>query len=233
MGLALIFMNNCKKDEEEAGDKIIDADGNVYKSVTIGTQTWLIENLRTTKYSNGDPIGTTSSDISNENEPKYQWAPDGNESNVSIYGRLYTWYAASDNRNVCPAGWHVPTDTEWTSLENYLITNGYNYDGTNSENKIAKALASKTGWENSLNAGAPGNTDFPDYRNKSGFTAVPGGFHNPNGQFGYFGKICYYWSSADESNTNGWCHYMIWDNPMIIRSPNTKPWGFSIRCIKN
>ena len=100
-----------------------DIDGNVYNTVTIGTQVWMAENLKTTKYRNGDLIGTTTPatlDISGESYTKYQWAYDGNESNVATYGRLYTWYAVTDTRNVCPTGWHVPTDAEWTTLTTFL-----------------------------------------------------------------------------------------------------------------
>ena len=95
----------------------------VYTTVTIGTQVWMAENLKTTKYSNGDSIGTTSPatlDISIESAPKYQWAYDGNESNVTTHGRLYTWYTVTDSRNVCPIGWHLPTDAEWSTLTTYL-----------------------------------------------------------------------------------------------------------------
>ena len=103
---------------------ISDIDGNVYKIIKLGDQWWMAENLKVTKYSNGDLIGTTipaTLDILGESTPKYQWAYDGNENNVSTYGRLYSWYAATDNRNVCPAGWHVPGDSEWTILTDYLL----------------------------------------------------------------------------------------------------------------
>jgi uncharacterized protein (TIGR02145 family) len=90
-----------------------DIDGNNYKTAAIGTQIWMVENLKTTRYNNGDSIGTINPitlDITTESTPKYQWAYDGNENNISTYGRLYTWFAACDIRNVCPSGWHVPTD---------------------------------------------------------------------------------------------------------------------------
>ena len=102
---------------------VTDVDGNIYGTVKIGTQVWMAENLKTTKYRNGDLIGTTSPatlDILGEATPKYQWALNGDESTVNTYGRLYTWYAVSDNRNVCPAGWHVPTEIEFKSLITYL-----------------------------------------------------------------------------------------------------------------
>jgi uncharacterized protein (TIGR02145 family) len=107
--------------------QIADGDGNIYTTVTIGSQTWIRENLKTTKYPNGDLIGTTTPatlDISSETSPKYQWAYEGDDINVLIYGRLYTWYAATDSRKICPVGWHIPNDTEWTILITYLCGGG-------------------------------------------------------------------------------------------------------------
>src|SRR5512133_920538 len=90
-------------------ETVTDIDGNVYQTVTIGTQKWMKENLKTTKYNNGDAIVTTNpatKDISGESTPKYQWAYAGNDSNVNTYSRLYTWHTATDTRKVCPTGWH-------------------------------------------------------------------------------------------------------------------------------
>jgi len=171
MGLVLILTNSCKK-EEDSNNKITDVDGNVYTSVTIGTQVWMVENLKTTKYSNGDLIGTTTPatlDISGESTPKYQWAYDGNESNVATYGRLYTWYAVTDIRGVCPIGWHVPTDAEWTTLSIFL-------GGDN----VAGGKLKETGtthW----------TTPNIEATNETDFTALPGGSRSNSGAFGYIG----------------------------------------------
>ena len=100
-----------------------DIDGNVYNTVTIGTQTWIIENLQTTKYRNGDLIGTSSPstlDIRSSVSPTYNWAYENKENNAEVYGRLYTWYTVTDSRGICPIGWHVSTDAEWTTLTNFL-----------------------------------------------------------------------------------------------------------------
>jgi uncharacterized protein (TIGR02145 family) len=137
--LLIILVHSCETDDANA---IKDVDGNVYTSVTIGTQVWMVENLKTTKYRNGDLIGTTNPatlDITGETSPKYQWPHDGNESNVATYyGRLYTWWAVTDSRNVCPTGWHVPSYAEWTTLTDYLTNNGYGYEGTGGD--IAKSM---------------------------------------------------------------------------------------------
>ena len=103
-------------------ETITDAEGNVYNTVKIGTQTWMVENLKTTKYNNGDLIGTTSSSVSSETAPKYQWPVNGSESNVATYGRLYTQNVIMDSRGVCPTGWHIPTKEEFKTLQNNGLT---------------------------------------------------------------------------------------------------------------
>ena len=121
IGLLVLIIGGCKKSDTTAdtivNGSVSDVEGNVYKTVTIGTQTWMAENLRTTRYRNGDAVGTTNAatlDIGSESAPKYQWAYAGDENNAAAYGRLYTWYAVTDDRNICPAGWHVPGDDEWS-----------------------------------------------------------------------------------------------------------------------
>ena len=100
-----------------------------------------------------------------------------------------------------PAGWHVPFDREWTIMENYLIANGYNYDGTTSDNKIAKSLAATTNWNTSTATGVPGNSDYPEFRNKTGFTALPAGARLLNGGFYSIGLTGIWWSAKDTLST--------------------------------
>ena len=122
-----------------------DVDNNYYSIVNIGTQTWMVDNLKTTKYRNGDAIGTTTStSIPNDATSKYQWAYNKSESNVAIYGRLYTWWAATDSRNIAPIGWHVATDAEWATLQSYLIANGYDCF-TTTGNYVSNVLAGNSG----------------------------------------------------------------------------------------
>jgi len=144
-----------------------DVDGNSYKTIKIGNQIWMAENLKTTHYANGDaiPDGTGAGDISGETDPKYWFAYVDDLNNVTTYGRLYTWYTVIDSRNVCPDGWHVPTDTEWTTLTDYL-------GGTS----VAGGKLKETGtthWT-TPNTGAT---------NETGFTALPGGYRSNNGAF--------------------------------------------------
>lgn len=163
-------------------DTLIDFDRNTYETVKIGEQVWMKENLKTTRYNNGDLIGTTypdTLDITNETEPKYQWAYNGNESYVEVYGRLYTWYAITDSRGVCPSGWHVPTTKEWKTLFDFL-----------GGGKIAADKLKEAGtlhWE-SPNA---------DATNESGFTALPAGSRWLNGEFAQLGEFGHYWTSEE------------------------------------
>jgi uncharacterized protein (TIGR02145 family) len=221
---------------------VSDAEGNSYYTITIGTQTWMASNLNTTKYRNGDLIPTTAPanlDISAESSPKYQWVYDGNNSNSSIYGRLYTWYAATDTRNVCPAGWHVSTQDDWINLEDYLVSNGYKYEGTSSStynNKIAKALAGTSLWQSSQTSGAVGNTDFTLYRNKSGFTALPSGARYLSGQFaGQFaglGSIAQYFLSNEWDINTGAAKYIDFDKTDLVNIGLPKNQiALSLRCV--
>jgi uncharacterized protein (TIGR02145 family) len=212
----LIFLiHSCKKDVDNT---IKDIDGNVYTSVTIGEQVWMKENLKTTKYLNGDLIGTTTpatKDISLETTPKYQWAYDGNESNVAIYGRLYTWYAVTDSRNICPSGWHVPTDAEWTTLTTYL-----------GGDSVAGGKLKETGIKHwtTPNTGAT---------NETGFTALPNGYRYLDGSIINVGLVGFWWTSNEFSSTDAYYRYMICYFSYLSRLNDNKKYGFSVRCLRN
>ena len=220
MGLALIFIISCKKDVYNP-PYMTDQDGNVYTSVTIGTQVWMVENLKTTKYRNGDLIGTTtpaSLDISSESTPKYQWAYDGNESNVATYVRLYTWYAVSDNRNICPTGWHVPTDAEWTTLTTSL---------GGEDVASGKLKEAGTSYWMPSNEGAT---------NSSGFTAFPSGCRDDDGTYLSVGFGGYWWSSTEYSATDAYQRHMDYYSSCggnVCRLYSNKHYGFSVRCLQD
>ena len=193
-----------------------DGDINNYSIVQIGTQTWMAENLKTTKYLSGDLIGTTSpatQDISLEFLPRYQWAYNGNESNVATYGRLYTWYAIIDSRAVCPTGWYIPKDGDWTILTNFLNAN------------IAGSKLKETGiihW----------TTPNLYATNEMGFTALPGGWHSWDGTFKSLGSIGF-WQTASEYNTmNAYIQGMYYNYSNVLRTYGGKKGGFSVRCLK-
>ncbi|MDX2415313.1 MAG: FISUMP domain-containing protein [Bacteroidales bacterium] len=217
---------------------VIDIDGNVYDTIAIGEQTWIAENLKTTRYINGDLIGTTlpsTLDISDEVEPKYQWAFEGDESNVDTYGRLYTWHAITDDRNVCPDGWHVPSSDDWTTLITYLETNNYGYDGGGDD--IAKSLASTSNWY--TNDIYPGTIGFEQEKNNSsGFNGMPAG-ERRNGVFcwthGKIGSIAGWWSStADEAYPElGTWYNLVNKVDKLYQVQGPKIRGISVRCVKD
>ena len=203
---------------QERSETVQDICGNVYPIITIGKQVWMKADLKTTRYSNGDSIGTTTPatlDIANEPTPKYQWAYDGNESNAEIYGRLYTWYAATDDRNICPTGWHVPTEADWSTLTTYLAGE-YIAGGKLKETGI-------THWK-SPNYGAT---------NESSFTALPGGYRYGNGTFYDIGGTGNWWSSTGISTNNAWCYTMYNNLRNISKHYGKKTNDLSVRCVRD
>jgi uncharacterized protein (TIGR02145 family) len=146
------------------------------------------------------------------------------------YGVLYNWPAALQ---ACPTGWHLPTDTEWTTLENYLLANGYNYDGTATGNKIAKSLATTSGWNIASVTGATGNTDYPGKRNAARFAALPGGIRDNNASFVNSGRNASWWSATEYNSLSAWSRGLNYDNVGLYRYGNTKNYGFSVRCLKD
>ncbi len=200
------------------GATVTDIDGNVYNTVTIGTQVWLKENLKVTKYRNGDVIGTTTpaaSNISGKTASKYQWAYGGNENNVAVYGRLYTWYAATDSRGICPTGWHLPTDAEWTTLTDYL-----------GGSTVAGGKMKEAGFAHwsSPNTGA---------NNSSGFTALPGVYRKFSGAFSSIGYNGYWWSATESFATLAWNRLMDYDDGSAYHGSSYRFYGFSVRCVRD
>jgi uncharacterized protein (TIGR02145 family) len=221
---------------------ITDIDGNVYKTVKIGKQVWMAENLKTTKYRNGDLIGTTTITVgktrpdslfkyyNQRNKPKCQWAYDGNESNAATYGRLYTWYVVTDNRNVCPSGWHIPSNAEWTTLYDYLTNNGYGYHGHGGN--IGKSIASTSGWTTTSLPGQVGNDQTSN--NSSGFTGLPAGY-SIYGGFSEIGNLFSMWSSTEADSSNAFSWEIIYNLAGYTIPLDSLPkfWGSSVRCLKD
>jgi uncharacterized protein (TIGR02145 family) len=213
--------------------RVTDVDGNVYNTKTIGTQEWMAENLRTTRYNSGDLIGTTIParlDIRNEVAPKYQWAYGGNEAFATTRGRLYTWYAAMDSRSVCPAGWHVPTDAEWKTLEMYLgmtieQADSTGFRGTNQGTKL-KSTAIWTELSRSC---------FGTERNSSGFTAQPVGFRRDVGSFESGNGLCFFWSyTVNETDIlSAWARSLGNESTKVSRTTPYTVDGLSVRCLKD
>jgi uncharacterized protein (TIGR02145 family) len=208
---------------------VIDIDGNGYHIVTIGTQTWMVENLKTTRYRNGDPIPNVTDDtkwgnLSTGAYCNYDYKPD----NSAIYGKLYNWHAVNDSRNIAPTGWHVPTNAEWTTLEKYVAAN------PGISGSVAKALASTINWDSSANEGAIGNDLTKN--NSTGFTALPGGYRYFSGYFDSIGMRGYWWSSNEYGSYSA-CYRSLFCNKSNLNSElcfeNYKGGGFSVRCLKD
>jgi len=222
---------SCKKDdkeivENEPATTVTDIDGNVYHTIVIGTQTWMVENLKTTKYRNGDPIThITDGSVWNVTTTEAYCDYDNNTANVSTYGRLYNWYAVSDNRKIAPAGWHVPSNEEFTTLINYLGGNAQAY------NKLKES--GTTHWAADSLLGPNAGT------NSSGFLAVPGGLRGsccPSP----FQAICtsgYWWTSSEYfpgMGTQNASHLYMLNSEIEVKIGNDYMLaGMSVRCIKD
>jgi uncharacterized protein (TIGR02145 family) len=217
MGLLLILTNGCSKKDENPSGSITDKDGNVYTSVTIGTQVWMVENLKTTKYNDGIsiPIITDVSGWSNLITPAYGWYDNDASTYKTTYGALYNWYAVNTGK-LCPTGWRVPTDAEWTTLTDYF--------GGESEAGDKLKEGGTTHWE-APNDGAT---------NESGFTALPGGTGGL-GSYNAIGTVAYLWSStvSQYDDTYAWHREMYNDRHSAEKWSLPKHTAHSVRCLKD
>lgn len=214
---------------------ITDVDGNIYQSVRIGSQIWTVQNLRVTRYNNDSAITLdTSSKTWNCNTEKYCFHD--NSTNTAFqnkWGAYYNWYAVNTGK-LAPSGWHVPTDAEWDTLENYLIANGYNYDGTTTGKKFAKSLAAKTDWYSYdySNTGAPDT--MTSWNNSSGFLALPGGYRDLDGGFKYQGTFCGWWSATGSVDTLGaYGRYLNSSHVHMSTFINGKSTGHTVRLLRD
>jgi uncharacterized protein (TIGR02145 family) len=215
---------------------VSDVDGNVYNTITIGTQVWMKENLKTTKYSDGSgiPLVTGNAAWAAMTTPAYCWYINDGVNYKNPYGALYNWYVldagSNGGKNACPTGWHVATDSEWTILTDFLTNNGFGYGG--SGNDIGKSIAATSGWTTSSVAGTVGNSQ--DTNNSSGFTAYPIGDRSPfDGTF-YTISTDGTWWTATSYNTGFAYFRSIKSSSGVFTSSNyNKPSGFAVRCVKN
>jgi uncharacterized protein (TIGR02145 family) len=219
MGLVFNLTNSCKKDEgnNSQSGAITDKDGNVYTSVTIGTQVWMVENLKSTKYNDGTgiPNVTENTEWANLTTPGYCWYNNDVSTYRATYGALYNWYALSTGK-LCPIGWHVPSDEEWTTLATFL--GGENIAG----GKLKEA--GTTHWLSP-------NTDAT---NETGFTALPGGLRGySNGIFISIGQYGYWWSSSLDFGNQFFVRNLFNNTALVWKSACDKQSGLSIRCLKD
>jgi len=208
-----ISISGCRKDDD---NKVTDFDGNVYRTVTIGTQVWMVENLKVTHYRNGDLIPNITDSAAWDNSTSGAYCSmDNSALNSSIYGHLYNWYAVNDSRNLCPAGWHVPTDDEWTILIDYL--GGEDTAG----GKLKEA--DTTHWHSPNTAAT----------NEIGFTGLPGGCRRYDGLFLYLSYYGLWWTATEENPQYIWYRCLVFDNPGFLRKHFGKDCGCSVRCVRD
>ena len=202
------------------GPNITDAESNSYKTVYIGTQQWMAENLKVTKYSDGTAIPNVTDNTEWENNTTGAWAYCKNDAaNNAKYGKLYNWYAVSKtsngNKNVCPTGWHVPTDAEWTVLTEYL--------GGESVAGGKMKEAGTTNWDSP-------NTDAT---NTSLFTGLPGGYRSGDGSYYNIGYSGSWWSSTEGNTDDAWYRVLGSSDGGAGRSFYSKKSGSSVRCLRD
>jgi uncharacterized protein (TIGR02145 family) len=200
---------------------VSDVDNNTYATVQIGTQCWTQSNLKVSKYRNGDNIPTGLSNAAWQNTLSGAYAIYNNDvANDALYGKLYNWYAVMDSRGLCPTGWHVPSDGEWTTLTDFL-------GGESVAGGAMKSTATQPtpgGW-NAPNTGAT---------NSSGFTGLPGGFRDPLGGFDYLGVNGVWWSSSDAGSGSAWRRFLHYNYASAIRSLKVSHrYGHSVRCVRD
>jgi len=186
------------------------------QTVTIGAQVWMAKNLDVSYFKNVDPIPEAKTDeewqeAGNNKQPAWCYY-DNDPANGDKYGKLYNHYAVTDSRGLCPTGWHVPSDSEWTTLENHL----------GGSSVAGRALKSK-GW-NPPNTGAT---------NSSGFTALPGGRRYDFGGFFYMTYYGRWWSSSVSAGSSAWGRGLNYDSSNIYRAYSGRTNGFSVRCCRD
>jgi uncharacterized protein (TIGR02145 family) len=187
---------------------VTDIDGNVYQTVQIGRQVWMAENLRTTRYRNGDAIPYARRDRAwTTKTVGMRCTYEHDDALADRYGQLYNFFAVQDERGLCPSGWHVPSDAEWTALT----------DALGGEAVAGKKMKS-TAWGGS---------------NSSGFSALPGGFRNDfYGSFSYEG-FGGWWSSSAYGTSNAWSRYLDSFDDYVLRLNYSRRYGFSVRCVRD
>lgn len=196
---------------------VTDIDGNIYSTVTIGTQVWMVENLKVTHYRNGeDIINITNNEWWTQFKVAASCNYENNKAHSATHGLLYNWYAVNDSRNICPMGWHVPSEDEWTTLINYL-----------GGKDVAADKMKKTGttyWE----------TPNIWASNESGFTALASGYrYGDTGEYSFLGKTAYFWTSTAFEETDAWFWGFTCYGKNMHHNHITKTTGHSVRCIKD
>ncbi len=208
--LAIIFFCKTTIFSQLSGKTVTDIDGNNYKSVILGNQEWLTDNLKVTKFRNGQPIPHIQDSI--------VWNAWSNGAyvfykNDTKHGVLYNWLVVNDSRGVCPMGWHVPSSAEWDTLAKFL-----------GGNEIAGGkMKARLHWE----------TPNTSATNESEFHALPKGMYGVNGSFNNVGKNAYWWSATENDKISAWGREIGFNESGLFIGHGDKRDGLSIRCLKN
>jgi uncharacterized protein (TIGR02145 family) len=190
------------------------------------------QNLKTTKYRNGTNItypGSNNTNWQNNTTGAYAWY-NNDIAYKNTYGALYNWYAVTNTNNLCPTGWHLPTDAEWTTLTTYVSSQTTYLCNSNSA-YIAKSLAATTNWTTYTGTCTIGNNLAAN--NATGFTALPGGNRGTDGSFYDLGGNGFWWSSSEGSASSAWLRSMFYGGASVTRVNYSKSNGFSVRCLKD
>ena len=229
-------------DTDNSAGSITDQNGNYYDYLTYGDQLWTVENAEMVTYRDGTSIPQVTDNTEWQNLTTGAWSYYDNDSTKP---RLYNWYAvmgiydsasfsdATLRKEFAPEGWHVPSDAEWTTLVEHLIANGYNYDGSTTGNKIAKAMASTRGWVTDEDPGSVGNDQ--NLNNSSGFNAFPEGYRFNIGSFLNEGANAFFWSSTENNTTFAW-YRTLGNGSSDLGRYNyyfSKQGGFSVRFVRD
>jgi uncharacterized protein (TIGR02145 family) len=240
----LSCFNGCKKEVEPPDDSAIkDIDGNIYTSVIIGEQEWLVQNLRTTRFRDGSaiPLVTEAGIWSELSTPAYCWYYNDKITFGSYYGALYNWYAVADSRDICPTGWHIPTDAEFTELETFLtneyqLPNGWDdLNGIGNNLKSCRQINSPIGGNCSTGEHPTWNSHNKHFgTNHFGFAALPGGYRCYfHGGFSDLGNLGGWWCITEEDELRARKRGIYNEAGILFRTTAPKRRGYSVRCIKD
>ena len=236
---------------------IFSASNSFTQSVTIGTQTWTTKNLDISTFRNGDAIPQAKTDeeweAAGENKQPAWCYYENNTANGTKYGKLYNWYAVVDTRGLAPAGYHIPTDEEWTVLSTFL----------GGEAVAGKKMKSSSDWDSYTTGGsktcpncanwnaeyrkkvpchtcqdtrsvaAPKVSHVGNGTNSSGFSGLPGGYRYSYGYFNFVGRHGHWWSASEDNEAYAWNRELYNYSSSLYRYYNNKNYGFSVRCVKD
>ena len=209
-------------------NQVVDIDGNTYKTINIGTQVWMAENLKVEHYQNGDAIPNFTDSITLAGSNIGSWQSPNNDPTLeNPYGKLYNWYVVNDIRNVCPTGWHVPNEMDWDILTYNLDTNAVWNSNNQMQSGVAGSAMKSTGSEYWT-----GNYPNTDATNSSGFSALPAGGGSDGASFSK-GVAAYFWTSGIVQSGYADSRYLFVNSPCLHKQLRNFSYGLSIRCVQD